>query len=256
MKLTKELIAIFSSQEQLALAPQQINLLNNAVKRVLESEGEDALTLPRLEGIKELVLEHLWPAELAIVEKVRSSMAGFRCLSSHWNLFTATVNEPVIDQVLSGVEGWTSLARTFPVVIGVRTGSRLVLLIRSSEEALSDTESTALAMVAAYDADELFLCSATDALGGLKAFLVTKSRTTEGVGIFFQLTESEDRWVIGDPVGKIDPKILGDFMGAAAFKSMNTDSAHARRDEARQALTGWQSMYDWQFEPISTRERT
>lgn len=252
MKLSEKLIPLFSEQEQSALAPQQINLLNNAVKRIIEGEGEVALTQPRLEGVKELVLEHLWPIGLATVEKVRTSMKGFYCLSSHWNFFTAKVNDPVIDQVLNGVEGWTALAKTFPVVIGVRTKNRLFLLFRNSEEESSTTESTALAMVSAYGADELFLCSATDVLGGLKAFLVTRTKTTEGVGIFFELTESGDRWVIGDPVGKIDPNTLGDFMGAVAFKSFNSDSASARREEARQALIRWQPMYDWQFDAVVT----
>lgn len=250
MKLSEELIPLFSEQEQRALAPQQINLLNNAVKRIIEGEGEVALTQPRLEGVKELVLEHLWPIGLATVEKVRTSMKEFHCLSSHWNFFTAEVNDPVSDQVLNGVEGWTALAKTFPVVIGVRTKNRLFLLFRNSEEESSTTESTALAMVSAYDADELFLCSATNVLGGLKAFLVTRTKTTEGVGIFFELTESADRWVIGDPVGKIDPNTLDDFMGGVAFKSFNSDSASARRKEARQALMRWQHMYDWQFDVV------
>lgn len=256
MELTEKLTSLFSAQEKKSLAPQQINLLNNTVNKVIESEGEAALTHPRLEGIKELVLEHLWPAELTAVAKVRTNMKGFDCLSPHKNLFTATITEPVLDQVFSGIEGWTVLARTFPVVIGVRSGNRLILLFRNANEESSTTESTALAMVSAYDADEIFFCSATDVLNGLKAFLVTRSRTAEGVGMFFELAESEGKWEIGGLVGKIDPNILGDFTGATAFKSFNTDGARARREEARQALTRWQPMYDWQFDPFNTQEST
>jgi hypothetical protein len=181
-------------------------------------------------------------------------MEGFECLSSHWNFYTTLVSQPVMDQVLNGVEGWTSLTKTFPIVIGVRAKNRLFLLFRRPEEDPASTEATALAMVAAYDADEIFLCSATDVLGGIKAFLVSRTKTTEGVGIFFQLTEGEDRWVIGDPVGKIDPNTLSDFMGSAAFQNLNTDSASSRGEEARQALTRWQPTYDWRFEAVRTSE--
>jgi hypothetical protein len=254
MELNEKLIPFFTTQERESLVPQQINLLNNAVSRVIKNEGVAALTKPRLEGIKEMVLEHLWPDSLSTVEKVRTSMEGFECLSSHWNFYTTLVSQPVMDQVLNGVEGWTSLTKTFPIVIGVRAKNRLFLLFRRPEEDPASTEATALAMVAAYDADEIFLCSATDVLGGIKAFLVSRTKTTEGVGIFFQLTEGEDRWVIGDPVGKIDPNTLSDFMGSAAFQNLNTDSASSRGEEARQALTRWQPTYDWRFEAVRTSE--
>jgi hypothetical protein len=254
MELNEKLIPFFTTQERASLVPQQINLLNNAVSRVIKNEGVAALTKPRLEGIKEMVLEHLWPDSLSTVEKVRTSMEGFECLSSHWNFYTTLVCQPVMDQVLNGVEGWTSLTKTFPIVIGVRAKNRLFLLFRRPEEDPASTEATALAMVAAYDADEIFLCSATDVLGGIKAFLVSRTKTTEGVGIFFQLTEGEDRWVIGDPVGKIDPNTLSEFMGSAAFQNLNTDSASSRGEEARQALTRWQPTYDWRFEAVRTSE--
>ncbi len=256
MELNEKLIPFFTSQERASLAPQQINLLNNAVSRIVKNEGVAALTKPRLEGIKEMVLEHLWPDSLSTVEKVRTSMEGFECLSSHWNFYTAPVSQPVMDQVLNGVEGWTSLTKTFPIVIGVRAKNRLFLLFRRPEEDPASTEATALAMVAAYDADEIFLCSATDVLGGVKAFLVSRSKTTEGVGIFFELTKVQDRWVIGDPVGKINPNILGDFMGAAAFQSFNSDRASSRGEEAKQALIHWQPTYDWRFKDFETCERT
>jgi hypothetical protein len=41
-------------------APQQINMTNNAIDRVIDNEGMEALTIPRLEGIHELVTVHLW----------------------------------------------------------------------------------------------------------------------------------------------------------------------------------------------------
>ena len=255
-EISQKLLPVFTPAEIQALAPQQITLLNNAVNRVIEREGEAALTRPRLEGIREMVLEHLWSPELTKVEKVKKAMEGFVCLSPDWNLFTANVTEPVIDQVLDGIECWTSLTRTFPVVIGLRTGNRLFLLFRNAEEEAGATESTALAMVVAYDADELFLCSATDILNGLKAFLVTRSRAEEGSGMFFELTESQDRWVIGDPVGKIDPNILGDFTGAAAFKSFSNDAERARKHAARQALIRWKPFYEWRFESLDQTERS
>ena len=41
-------------------APQQINMTNNSINRVIDREGIKALTIPRLEGIHELVTVHLW----------------------------------------------------------------------------------------------------------------------------------------------------------------------------------------------------
>ena len=266
-----------------SMAPQQRTLTNNAINRVLNKDGPEALTVDRLEGIKELVTQHLWsdahtaafqslpPSEQqpkqkdlqnlsedtalgAIKEmprsrlaKIQSCMKGFDCLSPDWNLFTATVNESVIDQVLNGIEGWTELVRTFPVVIGVRTGNRLFLLFRSPEEEASATESTALAMVAAYQADELFLCFVTDALKDQKVCLITRSRNTDGTGLFFDLTKSQDRWEIGDCIGKIEPNILSDFTGAIAFKKFNIEAERARSSEAKQSLINWKSQYDWRF---------
>jgi hypothetical protein len=51
------------------LAPQQERLVNAAIHRVVEKEGHDALTLPRLEGIKELVTQHLWSPALSEASK-------------------------------------------------------------------------------------------------------------------------------------------------------------------------------------------
>jgi hypothetical protein len=54
------------------LAPQQINLTNNAIYRVIDKEGMEALTIPRLEGIHELVTVHLWCDALTQVVNSRS----------------------------------------------------------------------------------------------------------------------------------------------------------------------------------------
>ncbi|MEN9420360.1 MAG: hypothetical protein RI988_3981 [Pseudomonadota bacterium] len=47
-----------------SLAPQQRTLTENAINRVLNQEGVKALTVDRLEGIKELVTQHLWSSAL------------------------------------------------------------------------------------------------------------------------------------------------------------------------------------------------
>lgn len=46
------------------LDPQQRTLTDNAINRVLNNEGPKALTVDRLEGIKELVAQHLWSPAL------------------------------------------------------------------------------------------------------------------------------------------------------------------------------------------------
>lgn len=47
------------------LASQQENSINNAIDRVLKKEGPEALTIPRLEGIKKMVLNDLFPTDFA-----------------------------------------------------------------------------------------------------------------------------------------------------------------------------------------------
>lgn len=51
---------VFSQEEFDSLAPQQRTLLDNAILRVANKDGLDAVTVDRLEGIKELVTQHLW----------------------------------------------------------------------------------------------------------------------------------------------------------------------------------------------------
>jgi hypothetical protein len=50
-------------------APQQETLADNAIERVLRKDGPDALTVDRLEGIKELVTQHLWSSGLTAASK-------------------------------------------------------------------------------------------------------------------------------------------------------------------------------------------
>ncbi len=45
--------------DQITVAPQQETLLNNAIHRVVQKHGYEGVTLDRLEGIKELVTQHL-----------------------------------------------------------------------------------------------------------------------------------------------------------------------------------------------------
>ena len=51
------------------LATQQENQVNNAIHRVVEKDGPEAVTMARLEGIKELVTQHLWSAGLTAASK-------------------------------------------------------------------------------------------------------------------------------------------------------------------------------------------
>ena len=50
-------------------APQQETLVDNAIDRVLRKHGPDALTLDRLEAIKELATQHLWSPALTAASK-------------------------------------------------------------------------------------------------------------------------------------------------------------------------------------------
>ena len=54
-------------------APQQINMTNGAINRVIDKEGMEALTIPRLEGIHELVTVHLWCDALTVALASRSN---------------------------------------------------------------------------------------------------------------------------------------------------------------------------------------
>lgn len=54
-------------------APQQINMTNNAINRVIDNEGMEALTVPRLEGIHELVTVHLWCDALTVAVATRNN---------------------------------------------------------------------------------------------------------------------------------------------------------------------------------------
>lgn len=55
-------------------APQQQTLANSAMDRVLKKDGPEALTLDRLDGIKELVTQHLWsPAHTVVFSQSPNS---------------------------------------------------------------------------------------------------------------------------------------------------------------------------------------
>jgi len=60
---------VFPRQMLDSLAPQQRMLTDNAINRVLNKEGLEALTVARLEGIKELVTQHLWSDALTTASK-------------------------------------------------------------------------------------------------------------------------------------------------------------------------------------------
>ena len=52
-----------------ALAPQQQTLTGTAMNLVIDQEGMEALTVDRLEGIYELVTEHLWSSAFTVAVK-------------------------------------------------------------------------------------------------------------------------------------------------------------------------------------------
>ena len=43
--------------------------MNNAIHRVVQKDGFEAVTIDRLEGIKELVTQHLWSDALTAASK-------------------------------------------------------------------------------------------------------------------------------------------------------------------------------------------
>ena len=60
-------LQVFPDEVWKTFAEQQQNLANNAMDRVLKKGGPKALTMDRLEGIKELVTQHLWSDALTQV---------------------------------------------------------------------------------------------------------------------------------------------------------------------------------------------
>lgn len=60
---------VFTLDVLSSFAPRQVKLTDNAIHRVVEHDGPDALTIPRLEGIYELVTEHLWCGTLTAAAK-------------------------------------------------------------------------------------------------------------------------------------------------------------------------------------------
>ncbi len=60
---------VFPVEFRQSLSPQQINLTESAMSRVFDKDGAEALTVDRLEGIKELVTQHLWSPALTEAAK-------------------------------------------------------------------------------------------------------------------------------------------------------------------------------------------
>jgi hypothetical protein len=56
----KRALQVFPEKMWNELAPQQRRMVDNAIARVSREEGVDAVTVDRLEGVKELVTQHLW----------------------------------------------------------------------------------------------------------------------------------------------------------------------------------------------------
>jgi len=65
---------VFPQQVLDALAQQQRTLADNAINRVINRDGMEALTVERLEGIYELVTQHLWsPAFTAAAKTLQEA---------------------------------------------------------------------------------------------------------------------------------------------------------------------------------------
>jgi len=62
-------LQVFPDKFWNTLAPQQQNMVDHAINRVATQESKEALTVDRLEGIKELVTQHLWSDALTTASK-------------------------------------------------------------------------------------------------------------------------------------------------------------------------------------------
>lgn len=229
------------------LAFQQKNLINSAIKRVLDNESPDALTIPRLQGIKELVTEHLWSPELTKVAESMGFLEGFASLSPDRNLYESPAKEAFLQQLLDAVKLYTHKVTAFPVAIAIRKEDRFVVMFRNAEEDKKSTESTILAMVAAYDAEQIAICFSTDVYQGVKACLITRNTNTQGTALFLELNFEVDSWVIGKPVAKIDIAQLRDFIGRETIINFNDPYIRSRRQHAQQSLEQWMPSYKWGF---------
>lgn len=56
----KRVYEAFGRETLDSLSVQQENMANAMILRILDAEGPEALTKDRLEGVKEMVTEHLW----------------------------------------------------------------------------------------------------------------------------------------------------------------------------------------------------
>jgi hypothetical protein len=245
--LNKRISEVFPKEVLNELAPQQRNLISSAIKRVLEDESPEALTIARLQGIKELATEHLWSPELTKVAESIYFLEGFKSLSLDKNLFEAPAKQAFLSQLLDSISLFTSKVRTFPVAIAIRTDERFIVMFRRADEDKNLTESTIRAMVAAYDAVEIAICFSTHVYQGNKACLITRSTNTQGTAIFLEMNAEPDNWVIGKPVAKIDCAQLNDFIGREAITNFNDPFIRSRKQEAQQSLEQWMPSYKWGF---------
>ena len=65
----ERVLQVFPESLWNTLAPQQQNIVDNAINRVATQEGLDAVTVPRLDGILELATQHLWSPALTAASK-------------------------------------------------------------------------------------------------------------------------------------------------------------------------------------------
>lgn len=246
-KIQRLINEVFPPEVLKNLANQQRNSIDELIKRVINSEGAEALTKPRLEGIKELITEHLWAKELTQVADSMFFLEGFVNLSPDNNLFEARAKDAFLSQLLDAIRLFTQKVPAFPLAIAIRSEDRFIVMFRSTDEDKALTESTIRALVAAYDAEEIAICFATDAYHGMKACLITRKLSTEGTAIFLELEAKSDGWVIGKPVGKISSSQLNDFVGQEAVLNFNEPFIRTRKVEAQKSLEQWMPMYKWGF---------
>lgn len=167
-------------------------------------------------------------------------------LSSSGNFFRAQATDNFLAQVLDAIEEYTKKQTTFPVTIAIRSGEKVFIKFRRPEESEESTESTIIAMVTAYDADEIAICFATDLYQGLKAGIITRSRGKLGELIFFEL-ENQTHWAIGSPVGKIAAREIPEYIGKHAIEHFNNPEERARILEAQESLKIWLPDVQWDF---------
>jgi cytochrome P450 len=56
----RRIVEAFTMETIKALSPQQRSSVNVMIQKVAAKDGEDVLTIPRLEGVKGMLLQHFW----------------------------------------------------------------------------------------------------------------------------------------------------------------------------------------------------